>query len=420
MHILLCGADGFIGRALEQALRAAGHTVRRGVRRAARPDDVAVDFQHDITADRWHPRLAGIDAVINAVGILNPRHDATFEAVHHAAPAALFAACADAGVTRVIQISALGAAPGAATAYLASKGSADAVLASLPVRATVVRPSLVFGPGGTSSRFFLALASLPVVALPGRGQQRVQPVHVTDLAEAVVRLLADPAPPATLDVVGPRPVSYADMLRHYRRGLGLPPAISLPVPMPLIRALAPLGRHLPGAVFSPDTVHMLQQGSTASAAPLTALLGRPPRDIDQFVTTDDPDARRIRQRLETWAIRVVLAAVWLGSALASVALVGPPDGFALAARAGIPAALLAPALYGGAALDAVLGVLTLWRPTQGLWRTQLIVVLGYSAFLSVQWPALWLHPFGPLLKNLPVVLLLLALLNRPGEQGERA
>ena len=70
MKILVCGASGFVGRHLTSALRAAGHTVVRGIRKSSQPDDINVDFCKDTTKEAWLPKLASIDVVINAVGVL--------------------------------------------------------------------------------------------------------------------------------------------------------------------------------------------------------------------------------------------------------------------------------------------------------------------------------------------------------------
>src|SRR5690606_31525926 len=162
MVILLTGASGFIGARLSVAVRAAGHVVMDA--RRAPPDDapaVRVDFTHDLAERDWLPRLAGVDMVINAVGILREHGSQTFERIHTRAPIALFSACAAAGVRRVIQISALGAERGQ-TGYFASKRAADEFLATLPLDWTIVRPSLVYGPGGTSALLFEMYAGLPL------------------------------------------------------------------------------------------------------------------------------------------------------------------------------------------------------------------------------------------------------------------
>ena len=111
MRVLLTGATGFIGRAVAQALEARGHAVVRVQRRPVPGDreGVQADFGDIPSRDWWTPRLAGIDAVVNAVGILREAPGQRFRALHHEAPAELFRACAQAGVRCVVQVSALGA-----------------------------------------------------------------------------------------------------------------------------------------------------------------------------------------------------------------------------------------------------------------------------------------------------------------------
>ena len=166
MNVLLTGASGFIGSHLARALRAAEYVVIESRRDLdARTAAVQADFTRDLSAREWLPKLRGVDVVINAVGILREHGNQTFERIHKRAPQALFAACVAAGVRRVIQISALGADLGV-TRYFVSKRAADDYLATLPLDWTIVRPAMVFGPGGSSARLFERLAHMPVVPLP--------------------------------------------------------------------------------------------------------------------------------------------------------------------------------------------------------------------------------------------------------------
>ena len=148
MNVLLTGASGFIGSHLARALRAAEYVVIEA-RRDVGDGTAAVraDFTRDLSVRDWLPKLAGIDAVINAVGILREHGAQTFERIHKRAPQALFTACVAAGVRRIVQISALGADRGM-TRYFLSKRAADDYLATLPLEWTIVRPAMVFGPGG--------------------------------------------------------------------------------------------------------------------------------------------------------------------------------------------------------------------------------------------------------------------------------
>jgi uncharacterized protein YbjT (DUF2867 family) len=149
MNVLLLGADGFLGRHLQIALETAGHRARRGVHRPVRrADEIAVDYARDVDPGAWRGRLTGFDAVINTVGILRDCRGRGFDAIRDQAPRALFAACREAGVRRVIQVSALGADAGAASRFHLSKRAADDFLATLNLEWVIVQPAFVYGLDG--------------------------------------------------------------------------------------------------------------------------------------------------------------------------------------------------------------------------------------------------------------------------------
>lgn len=410
MNILVCGANGFIGRALGARLEAGGHRVLRGVRHAVGPHDVAIDFTKDVDPDAWLARLDGVDVVINAVGILADRRDATFDAVHRAAPCALFTACCRARVRRVIQISALGVERGD-TPYFASKYAADTFLRTLPIDYRIVRPALVYGASGTSARFFRMLASLPVHALPAGGQQRLRPVHVDDLAELVARLVDAPAAGnPVIDAVGGDEVEYREMLSVYRAALGFPPAARIALPGPLVGAAAALLGTLPGAMLTRDTWTMLRGGNTGDPAALAAVLGRPPRGLRHFIGADAAALRR--DALAMWRRPLLLGAlaiVWIWTAIVSAFIHPRHDSLAMLARAhltGLPALI---ALYAACALDFAFGVATVVAPSRRLWVAQGALIVAYSAVIAVTMPGLLAEPFGPVLKNVPILAILLIL-----------
>ncbi|CAB3968203.1 NAD-dependent dehydratase [Burkholderia aenigmatica] len=410
MTVLVCGANGFIGRALCAQLEAGGHRVLRGVRHAAGPYDVAIDFAKDIDPDAWLARLAGVDVVINAVGILADRRGATLDAVHRATPCALFTACCRAGVRRVIQISALGVERGD-TRYFASKVAADRFLQTLPIDFRIVRPALVYGTDGASARFFRMLASLPVQVLPAGGHQRLRPVHVDDLAELVARCVDAPAAGnPVIDVVGNDEVEYREMLARYRAALGFPPAARVTLPGPLAGAAATLFGRLPGAMFTRDTWTMLRGGNTGDPAAATALLGRPPRGIDGFIGAQAAALRR--DALAMWRrplLRGALAIVWIWTAIASAFIHPLHASLALLAPAhltGLPALI---ALYAASALDFGFGIATVVAPSRRLWVAQAALIVAYSAVIAVTMPRLLAEPFGPVLKNVPILAILLIL-----------
>ncbi|RQV59414.1 NAD-dependent epimerase/dehydratase family protein [Burkholderia cenocepacia] len=414
MTVLVCGANSFIGQALCARLEAGGHRVLRGVRRAAGPHDVAIDFAQDVDPQAWLARLKGVDVVINAVGMLADRRGATLDAVHRAAPCALFTACCLAGVRRVIQISALGVERGD-TRYFASKRAADRFLQTLPIDFRIVRPALVYGAAGASARFFRMLASLPVHMLPAGGHQRLRPVHVDDLAEVVARLVVQPgdsraADSRVIDVVGSDEVEYREMLAGYRAALGFPPAARVTLPGPLVGAAAALLGTLPGAMLTRDTWAMLRGGNTGDPTAVTAVLGRPPRGLGSFIGAEAGALRR--DALAMWRRPVLvgaLAIVWIWTAIASAFIHPLHASLALLAPAhltGLPALI---ALYAASALDFAFGIATVVAPSRRLWAAQAALIVAYSAVIAVTMPGLLAEPFGPVLKNVPILAILLIL-----------
>jgi uncharacterized protein YbjT (DUF2867 family) len=294
MRVLMTGATGFIGGALARALLAQGHELICAVRDPARLKLVpggrwqalACDLSQVPTVDFWRSHLAGVDAVINAVGILRETRGQTFDALHARAPMALFQAAADAGVACVLQVSALGADAGAQSRYHLTKKQADDFLRALPVAGAVVQPSAVYGPGSEAAAMFNLMSMLPLLAMPQSGRMLMQPVHVDDVVDGLLALLAaPPRPVATLAFVGPRPLSMADYLRELRaaRGNRLPLPV-LWMPTALFMGVARLAARVPGSVLDAETAGMLLRGNAAPADDFRRLLGREPRTVAEFIT----------------------------------------------------------------------------------------------------------------------------------------
>ncbi len=416
MRILLTGASGFIGRHLAVALRARGHVVVEAARAKSgqecpdgspREPDFNVDFAHDLEPSQWLPRVSGMEAVINTVGIFRERRGQTFQTVHVDAASALFQACVMAGVRRVIQFSALGADAGARTPYHLSKRRADELLSTLPIDWTIVQPSLVFGADGTSAASFLALGSLPVIPLPGGGQQPIQPVHIEDLVAGVATLLDSAVSGRrVVPFVGPHPLSLRQYLATLRCGLGLPKARYLPVPLFLVRLAAQSGRLVPGSLLTPDSLQMLSRGNTADPHPLQRLLGRESRSAATFIAADEAPRLRTAAQL-VWLLpmlRLSIAAVWIVTGIVSLGFFPVQSSYDLLGRVGVPAALRPLFLYSAAALDIVLGLaILLSRRRRVWWLAQIALIVLYTILITARMPEFWLHPYGPLLKNLPML-----------------
>ncbi len=276
MKILLAGASGFIGRHLEHALEAANHKIAPADRRHG------IDYNHMLEVDDWLPHVRDIDVVINCVGIIAELSGQTFTNLHQLAPVALFRACAQVGIERVVQISALGADEQAFTPYQLSKKAADDVLRALPIDWFVLRPSLVYGDEGSSMKMFQRLARLPLLPLANAGKQLIQPVHISDLVATVLQCLETETPKQTLNVVGPYALTFAEWLQILREKQGRGSVSILPIPFGMVMAAAQVG-HFFIPILHPDNLRMLQKGNTADVQPLVEFLGRPPLSVEEVL-----------------------------------------------------------------------------------------------------------------------------------------
>ncbi len=410
MIVLLTGATGFVGRHLLAALLAAGHEVRCTTHR---PQSdlrfVLADFSRDFDPAVWWPRLSGVDVVVNCVGIFRERGAQTFDALHVRAPHALFSACLKAGVPRVIQLSALGADQHAVSRYHRSKKQADDYLSRLPLSWTIVQPSLIYGTGGTSASLFTLLASLPWIPLPGSGEQFVQPVHVDDVVAVLVSLIESESEQHTrVPIVGPAPVTLRDFLGRLRVALDAGRPRYAEFPMPIVRLAARIGARLPGSLLDTESLGMLMRGNTADPSATTRLLGHPPKPVESFVPAEDADLLRTQAKLR-WLLPVLrwsIALVWIVTGIVSFGLYPTAASYELLARTGVTGPLAPLFLYGAAALDLAFGIGTLLLPAtqrRRLWTLQIALIVSYTLIISVRLPEFWIHPYGPILKNLPLL-----------------
>jgi hypothetical protein len=165
-------------------------------------------------------------------------------------------------------------------------------------------------------------------------------------------------------------------------------------------ALVPLDR---------ETLGMLERGNTASASAISGVLGRMPRDVTAFVSCGKALALRARLDWLLPLLRASVALVWVAGGVASLAY-PLRESLALLERVGLTGGPAMAALYGGALLDIALGIgVYATRARRWLWRAQLALLLLYSVIIAVWLPEYWLHPFGPLVKNIPLFVAIVAL-----------
>lgn len=416
MNIMITGASGFIGSHLVQRMRDDSHhlILCTHQRKIGATDSnttiIPCDFSKDHQAEVWLDRLKDIDVVINTVGIIRERGQRTFESLHVKAPIALFEACHQAGVKRVIQISALGADEQAEAAYHLSKKQADDALRALPLQWAIIQPSLVYGEDGESSAMFHLLASLPVMLLPGGGHQQIQPVHIDDLVELIFRLINE-SDFTSCDIIasGPEAMTLKGYLQKLRSGLAYSPALPLPLPAWWMKLMATLGDYIPALPLSSETWGMLQRGNTGDFQPFENRIKRKLTPVNSFINAEQV-AQQSRTAALSWLVPLAsfsLAFLWIFSGLISISPWGYHESMRLLAAVGlsdIPAQLT---LYAASGLDLFLGFMILFRRHKAwLWTLQIVVVCTYSIIITAMMPDYLLHPYTPLIKNIPLICMM--------------
>lgn len=290
------GGSGFIGRYVVRRLARTGKTVRVAVRNTERAlflktagsigQIVPLYAPVTNTAD-VHRAVEGADWVVNLVGSLTESRAASFQAIHVDAAARVAAAASAAGVQRLVHMSAIGADPASDSRYGATKGEGElAVRAAFP-GATVLRPSIVFGPEDNFFNRFAGMTRMgplmpfmPVI----EGATRMQPVYAGDVADAVLAALqSDAAVGKTYELGGPKVWLFVDLLAYVLKVTGRSlPLVNLP--LPLVRLQACLLEHLPGKLLTRDQLKMLGHDNVVTSGALSLSdLGISPTAVEQIV-----------------------------------------------------------------------------------------------------------------------------------------
>jgi nucleoside-diphosphate-sugar epimerase len=201
-------------------------------------------------------------------------------------PVALFEACAESGVERIVHLSALGMESGINVPYFTTRKAADSALQALPsrVRWLCLRPSVIYGEDAESSKMFRLMAKLPLQALPMGGIQGLQPVHIDDICSAVTQWINDAnAVTQTVDAVGAEATTMRDMLDSYRQQMHYRSALHLAIPSWAMSVVAKAGDYIPSSPMCCDTLQMLSVSNTADVTGFAKLLKHAPRSFREFI-----------------------------------------------------------------------------------------------------------------------------------------
>jgi NADH dehydrogenase len=266
--ILVTGGTGFVGGHVVTALRRAGKDVRclvRDVRQAEKPELAGCQLVEGDMTDPASLRAAveGADCVVHLVAIRQGK-DEQFERIMSRGTRDLVAAAGAAGVRRFVLMSALGVDEQTKdlVPYYRAKWEMEEALKASSLPFVIFRPSFVFGPDGGMLPTFRKLAKLaPVTAIPGSGEQRIQPIWADDVAAYFVRALDDDVPTGTtFELGGPDIVSWNGLWERLKAALGVRRP-SLHVPMALMRLNALVTERLPGNIpLTRDLLKMMEAG----------------------------------------------------------------------------------------------------------------------------------------------------------------
>ena len=421
MRLLVIGANGFIGSAIVAAARAAGIDIRGAVRD---PDRLTSRFPGveafavDLAAASahvpafWKPALNGIDAVIFAAGVLQPRGRDAAWAIQTRAPDALYQACENAGVRRVVHISAVGVEE-ARTEFAKSKLTADQALMARDLDWTVLRPAVVVGEGSYGGTSMLrAISAFPwVVPVIRDGTTELDFIHNADLAKSVLQLIGSrEGIGKILEPASAERLTLADAVRAYRRWLGLRNGPVIGVPLWFAKALARIGDVARLDPIVTTAITQFETRLTGDPAGFTATTGVAARGLTATLAgrpADSQDLWHARLYLARPVVRLSLAVLWLVSGL--LGLFGDPAQFAelLSPLTG-DQAVVTFLVTGMSLVDLGIAaaLFTGWR-LRTMANLQLLVVIGYTVAITAVAPALWADPIGSVLKNIPILALLL-------------
>ncbi|MDR2871047.1 MAG: SDR family oxidoreductase [Xanthomonadaceae bacterium] len=409
--VLLVGGGGFIGGYLASALRRRGWKVLCAVRKHGQElaaDERECHLERMPSAQAWMPLLEGVDAVVNAAGILRETKTQRFDTIHYTAPLALAQACAERGIRRFVQISALGVPEDGE--FIASKHRFDeALMQSLP-SAVVLRPSVVYSTGGSygGSSLLRAMAAFPgVVPIPGDGRWQIQPIAVEDLGEMVAcGLNTETVAGGIYEIGGPAPVSLRDYQLAWRAWLRIPGRRVLCVPEAWVSLVVKVGERIGRGPMGETMWRMIRRGNVATPEAVKRsyeVLGVMARALPE-VLADRPSQVQDRWQAQLYLVapvlRIAVVALWLISALAGfITPAATIEDMASGSwLAGWEPVLLARA---GGIVDLLLGgwLLSHWRPRAAI-VSMLALLAVYTLVLGIGLPAIWLDPLGGLTKNL--------------------
>lgn len=294
--VTIFGGSGFVGRNLVRRLATQGMTIRIAVRypeqanylKTAGNVGQIVPIETNIT----HPKqvqqaIAGADYVVNLVGILFQKGKERFEPLQAEGPKLIGRVSAEEGVQRLIHVSAIGADPKSDIAYAKTKGLGEKNLLKTFPEATILRPSVMFGPDDDFINRFARMAQFsPFMPLIGGGKTRLQPVYVGDVAQAIANaIFDDKAKGQIYELGGPSIYTMANIIEYILTLTGRK-RVLLPIPFGIAEMMGRVLQLLPKPLLTRDQVRLLRHDNIVSKGAKTLYdLGVTPTPFEAIIPT---------------------------------------------------------------------------------------------------------------------------------------
>ena len=277
--VTVFGGSGFLGRHAVRCLAQAGYRVRVAVRHpnlanyllpAGHVGQIQVMKVNVRDEAQVSAALGGADAAVNLVGILYPAGGQDFGSIHTEAPATIAKCAKAAGMKTLVHVSTVGISTDSESVYSRTKAEGEEALRREFPDATILRPSLVFGPEDNFFNKFASLARFaPALPLIGGGHTKFQPVFVGDVAEAIRKCVSDPSTCGkTYELGGPSVYSFKEMFEIILRTIDRK-RLLVPFPYWIAYSKAFFLQFLPGTLLTPDQVTFLKTDNVVSDGALT-------------------------------------------------------------------------------------------------------------------------------------------------------
>ena len=274
--ITVFGASGFIGRYVVRHLAKQGYRIRAAVRRPNLANfllpmgdvgQIQLAQTNIRNEDSIKRALTDADGAVNLVGVLKESGKQKFSTLHAEAPGTIASIAAANGISRFVQMSAIGADPASNARYAQTKGEGEAAVRKALPHASIVRPSIVFGAEDEFFNRFAGMARIsPFLPLIGGGRTKFQPVYVGDVADAIGVLLANEEfAGRTIELGGPKVYTFKELLELVKAETNRS-NMFMPVPFPIASLMGALTGWLPFAPLTLDQVRLLRSDNVVGTS----------------------------------------------------------------------------------------------------------------------------------------------------------